>query len=71
MAIDIQNALACSELLLKLAGIEVSEDILLPSDQHIDASLKALNKAYGVKLKKTLKYANLLAHIPHLQNLNK
>lgn len=59
MSIYIQSALACSELLLKLAGIELSEDIVWSSDQGIDAGLKEINKAYGVKLKqKKLKYAD-------------
>ena len=51
MAIHIQNALACSQLLLELAGIKILEDIVLSSHQHIDTGLKALNKAYGVRLK--------------------
>lgn len=46
MAIDIRSAVACSRLLLKLAGIKVSEDIVLPPNQAIDASLKSLNKTY-------------------------
>ncbi len=36
----IESALACSELLLKLEGIKVSEGIILPSDQDMDSGLK-------------------------------
>ncbi len=62
MKIHIQSALACSELLLKLAGVAVSEDVLSSSHQHIHTGLQALNKTYRVKLKqKTLKFRKLSA----------
>lgn len=55
-----QSALACSKLLLQLAGIKITEDVLLLSNQDINSSLKKLNKTYGVKLKqKKLTYSKL------------
>ncbi|WP_342265659.1 type I secretion system permease/ATPase [Cardinium endosymbiont of Philonthus spinipes] len=63
MSIDIKSALIASRLLLELAGIKVLEDSTWSPHQDIATGLKALNKAYGVRLKqKKLKYANLVAN---------
>lgn len=51
MTYQTQNAIACSKLLLQLAGIKINEDILLSPHQSISFNLKTLNKTYGVKLK--------------------
>ncbi|MGI2299861.1 peptidase domain-containing ABC transporter [Candidatus Cardinium hertigii] len=66
MITDIQSALACSLLLLELAGIKVCQDAISLSDQSIDTNLKKISQTYGVKLKhKKLKYANLSPkHLP-------
>lgn len=72
MATHIESAVTCSQLLLKLAGIKVAEEVVLPSHQDIDSGLKELNKTYGLKLKqKTLKYANLVANNVPLAFLSK
>lgn len=49
---SIRSALACSQLLLQLYGVKITEDVLLLSHQDIESGLKDLNNNYGVKLKK-------------------
>ncbi|WP_375331270.1 peptidase domain-containing ABC transporter [Candidatus Tisiphia endosymbiont of Oplodontha viridula] len=61
---DVQSAVACSQLLLQLVGIKVTEDDnrSLSSYQNIDFGLKELSKTHGVKLQqKKLAYDKLTA----------
>lgn len=54
------SSVACSKLLLELAGIELSEDMEISSDKTTASNLKKLNKTYRVNLKqKNLKITNL------------
>lgn len=62
----IHSALACSQLLLQLAGIRVEKVDNSVFNESVGAALRKLNKIYGVKLKqKKLAHNKLTAkHLP-------